>query len=80
MAELLKDIAPGPWSPNCNRAKQVQAMAKIICGLFAMISIVITLGIITTLIFETVEFFKEVSLWRFLTDTSWTPLLHLLHH
>jgi phosphate transport system permease protein len=40
----------------------------------AMISILTTAGIIAVLIFETIEFFQEVPLWRFLTDTQWTPL------
>lgn len=38
------------------------------------ISILTTLGIVGVLLFETVEFFREVPLWRFLTDTQWTPL------
>lgn len=39
-----------------------------------MLSIFITLGIIGVLIFETIEFFSEVSLGQFLGDTVWTPL------
>lgn len=42
--------------------------------LCATLSIFTTVGIIGVLIFETIEFFKEVSLWDFLTDTQWTPL------
>lgn len=42
--------------------------------LSALFSIFITVGIIGVLFFETVEFFKEVSLKDFLTDTQWTPL------
>ncbi len=40
----------------------------------ASLSILTTLGIIGVLIFETLAFFREVSLWDFLTDTQWTPL------
>ena len=40
----------------------------------AMLSIFTTAGIIGVLIFETWSFFREVSLWNFLTDTQWTPL------
>lgn len=40
----------------------------------SLISVLTTIGIIGVLIFETVEFFREVSLWSFLTDTQWTPL------
>ncbi len=42
--------------------------------LCATLSIFTTIGIIGVLIFETVEFFKEVSIIDFLTDTQWTPL------
>jgi len=40
----------------------------------ALVSVLTTIGIIGVLIFETVEFFREVPLWRFLTETQWTPL------
>jgi len=32
------------------------------------------MGIIGVLIFETIEFFRAVPIWQFLTDTQWTPL------
>jgi phosphate transport system permease protein len=40
----------------------------------ALLSIFTTAGIIGVLLFETIEFFREVSIWQFLTDTQWTPL------
>jgi phosphate transport system permease protein len=40
----------------------------------SLLSILTTIGIIAVLIFETIAFFREVSLWSFLTDTQWTPL------
>ncbi|MBU4472774.1 MAG: phosphate ABC transporter permease subunit PstC [Candidatus Omnitrophica bacterium] len=45
-------------------------------GLFfcSLLSVLITLGIVLVLSFETFEFFKEVPIWKFLTDTQWTPL------
>ncbi|NEP15675.1 MAG: phosphate ABC transporter permease subunit PstC [Leptolyngbya sp. SIO4C1] len=73
-AEAPIDIAPGAWSPNRDRAKLVQNIVKFICGAFAAISIATTLGIVATLIFETIAFFQEISIWSFLTDTRWTPL------
>jgi phosphate transport system permease protein len=73
-AELPVDIAPGAWSPNRSRSQLVQAIVKIIFGAFAAISILTTLGIVATLIFETIAFFQEVSPLHFLTDTKWTPL------
>lgn len=62
------------WQANYRSAKAVEIVVQLICGLCAVISVATTVGIIGTLIFETIEFFKEVPLWRFLTDTRWTPL------
>lgn len=42
-----------------------------LCGI---LSILTTLGILLVLIFETVSFFKEVSIIEFLTALEWTPL------
>jgi phosphate transport system permease protein len=55
-------------------SKWVELGVKSLFALFAFISVATTMGIILTLIFETVEFFSRVSLWQFLTDTQWTPL------
>lgn len=68
------DVATGDWKPNRQRAKIVQAIVKFICGAFAAISIVTTLGIVGTLIFEAIAFLQEVPLSQFLTQTRWTPL------
>ncbi|MBD3617025.1 MAG: phosphate ABC transporter permease subunit PstC [Gracilimonas sp.] len=40
----------------------------------ALLTILTTIGIILTLLVEAVGFFKEVSMWDFLTGTQWTPL------
>jgi phosphate transport system permease protein len=47
---------------------------KALFALFALVSVATTIGIVFTLIFETIEFFKAVPLWQFLTETEWTPL------
>lgn len=73
-ANVTGDIAPGSWNPKRDRAKTVQTIVKIIFGAFAAISIITTIGILATLIFETIAFFQEVSIVRFLTETRWTPL------
>ncbi len=46
---------------------------------FAYITILVTIGIIGVLLFETVEFFEEVSLKSFIFDTKWTPLFAEKH-
>ncbi|OGP64376.1 MAG: phosphate ABC transporter permease subunit PstC [Deltaproteobacteria bacterium RBG_16_42_7] len=47
--------------------------------LSALFSIFVTVGIIVVLFFETYEFFKEVSIIDFFTDTQWTPLFTEKH-
>jgi phosphate transport system permease protein len=48
--------------------------------LAALVSILTTVGIVGVLIFETWAFFHEVSPWKFLTDTEWTPLFTEKHY
>lgn len=62
------------WKPNRTLSKRVEMTVKVIFAAFALISVATTLGIVATLIFETFEFFKEVPIWKFLTQTKWTPL------
>lgn len=47
--------------------------------LSALFSVFITIGILSVLIFETLGFFKVVSIVDFLTDTQWTPLFSEKH-
>lgn len=47
--------------------------------LAASITILTTIGIIMVLLFETINFFKEVSFLDFITDTEWTPLFAQKH-
>jgi phosphate transport system permease protein len=45
----------------------------------ASVSVFVTVGIVYVLVSESVEFFKHVSVWDFLTDTQWTPLFDDAH-
>lgn len=47
---------------------------ETILFLAALSSILITLGIVVVLSYESFGFFKEVSIKKFLTETQWTPL------
>lgn len=62
------------WQRRSNQSRTVSQGVKILFGLAASVSILTNLGIVATLIFETIEFFKEVPFLRFITDTQWTPL------
>ncbi len=51
-------------------------------GIFALcasLSIFTTFGVIAVLIFESVAFFREIPITRFLTETQWTPLFAKKH-
>ncbi len=51
-----------------------ESLIKLLFFSCAFIPIFTTIGIICILLFETLSFFKEVSIINFLTDTQWTPL------
>lgn len=63
----------GLFRPNRQAAKRVEQIVKAIFAFFAFVSVITTIGIVLSLIFETVAFFQDVPPWRFLTDTQWTP-------
>jgi phosphate transport system permease protein len=46
----------------------------------ALFSVFVTLGIVYVLVSESVQFFRHVSMWDFLTDTQWTPLFDDAHY
>ena len=52
----------------------VEAMIPRLFFVLALVSVLTTIGIIFTLLFETASFFKDVSLIRFLTEKEWTAL------
>lgn len=62
------------WHPNRDRSKRTELIVKLVFGAFAVLSVFTTIGIVLSLVFETVAFLSHISLWRFLTDTEWTPL------
>ena len=39
----------------------------------AMLSVLVTVGIVVSLLLPALQFFREVSVWEFLTGTKWTP-------
>lgn len=53
-----------------------ERIIETILAVFASISILTTLGIVFVLLFESVEFFKEVSIFEFLTSISWAPVIN----
>lgn len=57
------------------RRKDVKALCiRILLQLCALLSVLVTFGIIVVLVTESFGFFREVSLREFLTGTQWAPL------
>ena len=67
---MASRLSPG------QRRRQRQREGLIKAGLFAAAasSVLVTLGIVGVLLYESADFFRHVSLRLFLTDTVWTPL------
>jgi phosphate transport system permease protein len=71
--------APGeaaPGTPVLGAARRRWGEEAIRLGLFAaaVISVLTTLGIVASLLSETVRFFDEVGVGAFITDGDWKPL------
>jgi phosphate transport system permease protein len=58
------------------RRRQRQRERLIVAAMFlaAASSVLVTIGIVGTLVYESASFFRQVPLAKFLTDTVWTPL------
>ena len=70
------NVMTGRTSPR--RRKSAHFEGVIVKWIFfgcAALSILTTVAILVTLIYQASSFFFEVSLWEFLTGTRWTPIL-----
>jgi len=70
------NVMTGRTSPR--RRKSAHFEGSIVKWIFfgcATLSILTTVAILVTLIYQASGFFFEVSLWEFLTGTRWTPIL-----
>lgn len=56
-----------------------ERIIELLLFLAAATSVLTTVGIVYVLVSESIQFFKHVSLWNFLTDTQWTPLFDDAH-
>lgn len=56
---------------NRRRSEQLVKGILLLC---VMLTVATTLGIIGVLTYESFKFFREISIWKFLTGTTWTAL------
>jgi phosphate transport system permease protein len=69
-------VAVGTVDPPARWGERVIHAALLAC---AFVSILTTVGIVVVLLVEAAQFFREVSIVEFLTDTKWTPLFRPQH-
>ncbi|MGD9636368.1 MAG: phosphate ABC transporter permease subunit PstC [Pirellulales bacterium] len=68
--------AVGAEDPSARWGERVIHVVLFAC---ALVSILTTIGIVLVLVIEAAQFFREVSIIDFLTDTKWTPLFRPQH-
>jgi phosphate transport system permease protein len=77
--EILRSrVQSATVSRSLQRARE--RVIEILLLLAALSSVAITVGIVGVLIFESLQFFKHVSIVEFLTDTQWTVLFAEPHY
>src|SRR5688572_20009890 len=57
-----------------------ERLIELALFLAASVSVLTTIGIVVILLGESFTFFTHISLWKFLTDTQWTPLFADAHY
>ncbi|MBI4377097.1 MAG: phosphate ABC transporter permease subunit PstC [Elusimicrobia bacterium] len=67
-----------PTRDNRRRSKELVIQGALFFA--ALSSVLITLGIVSILLYESLSFFQTVPIRRFLTDTQWTPLFADAHY
>lgn len=77
--EILRSrVQSATMSRSVQRAQE--RVIEILLFLAALSSVAITVGIVGVLVFESLQFFKYVSIAEFLTDTQWTVLFADPHY
>lgn len=77
--EILRNrLRTATASRSLQRARE--RVIEILLLLAALSSVAITVGIVGVLVFESLQFFKHVSIVEFLTDTQWTVLFADPHY
>lgn len=59
--------------PNLRARNFLDQIVRWLLLLAALVSILTTLGIIVSILFEAIRFFQLVSFWDFITGTEWAP-------
>ncbi|MGH7999055.1 MAG: phosphate ABC transporter permease subunit PstC [Brasilonema sp.] len=75
-SEELKQVSLSP-----TRIRDIrERLIEVLLFLAAFSSVATTISIVALLLYESVEFFSQVSIVKFLTDTQWSPLFSDAHY
>lgn len=66
--------AQGDFALPKKRTRWSEVVVQGVLFAAAAISVLTTLGIVFSLVEPAIDFFREVSVWEFLTGTTWAPL------
>jgi phosphate transport system permease protein len=70
-------IAWSKTNPKLRARNHVESTVIAILVVFSSIAILTTLGIVLSVLFESIQFFQEVSLTEFFFGTAWSPQIAL---
>ena len=62
-----------PSSLQRQSPRRGEAVVLLLLRAAAILSVLVTVGIVVSLLLPALSFFREVSVWEFLTGTRWTP-------
>ena len=80
--DAIQTVSGSPWTAGTRADRSGRWFEHLIyAALFgcACISVLTTIGIVLVLVVEAAQFFRQVSIWEFLTDTTWSPVLRPQH-
>lgn len=71
--EARRGTRSGQWRQAGGARRAREGIVRVVLTACAYLSVLTTVGIVFVLIFETINFFRQVSIFEFLTSTTWTP-------
>lgn len=70
------DMEEGVIKNRGLRERETERIVRVIFGVSAGITILVTIGIVFALIRDAIIFFNEISIIQYLTGTSWSPIIN----
>ncbi|MBI4172065.1 MAG: phosphate ABC transporter permease subunit PstC [Actinobacteria bacterium] len=71
---MTAGASPAAAGLAATRRRYGEDAVRVVLALFALVSVLTTLGILVALLLPALQFFGDVSPWDFLTGTTWAPL------